>query len=164
MNAWSAGQKFKEGDVCKGVVSDVFDFGVFVDLGDCVGFVNPSEITWMRYTEIAEVISEGREVNSLVIGHAPAREQVLLSIKGLEEDPIKKFAREQFGASFTGSVEMVTPIGLHVSLPDGMGGLLPKSAIAGTADRYRVGDEVSVVVAKINLHDRQIELSLRTPT
>ncbi|MDQ0985778.1 S1 RNA-binding domain-containing protein [Streptomyces sp. V2I9] len=164
MMIWSAGQRFREGDVCKGVVSDVFDFGVFVDLGGCAGFVNPSEITWMKYAEITEVMCEGREVSSLVIGHAPAREQVLLSIKGLEEDPMKKFAREHFGASFTGSVVMVTPVGLLVSLPGGVSGLLPGSAMVDIADEYRVGDEICVEVARINLHERQITLSLRART
>ncbi|MFD7746567.1 S1 RNA-binding domain-containing protein [Streptomyces sp. NPDC059698] len=161
---WPAGQRFKKGDVCKGVVSDVFDFGVFVDLGGCVGFVNPSEIAWRGYPEIAEVMYEGREVNSLVIGHAPAREHVLLSIKGLEEDPIKKFSREKFGVPVMGSVAMVVAGGLHVSLPGGVSGLLPESAMIGVADKYRVGDEICVEVARINLYDRQIELSLGTRT
>ncbi|MFI8200588.1 S1 RNA-binding domain-containing protein [Streptomyces sp. NPDC085942] len=63
-----------------------------------------------------------------------------------------------------GSVAMVVAGGLHVSLPGGVSGLLPESAMIGVADKYRVGDEICVEVARINLYDRQIELSLGTRT
>ncbi|GHA61504.1 hypothetical protein GCM10010372_71590 [Streptomyces tauricus] len=161
MANWPTGQRFKKGDVCKGVVSDVADFGVFVDLGGCTGFVNPSEITWTRYAKISEVMREGQEVNALVIGHSPTQDQVLLSVKGLEEDPLKNFAHENFGKLVVGSVAMLTPVGVHVSLPEGMDGLIPQSAIVASRAEYRVGDEVSVEVAGINLYARQITLSPR---
>ncbi|MFJ2095210.1 S1 RNA-binding domain-containing protein [Streptomyces sp. NPDC087901] len=152
--------RFKEGDVCKGVVFDVAEFGVFVKIGDCTGFANVTEIAWARFARVSDVMQKGQEVIAVVIGADSDREQLLVSIKGLREDPIKKFAREEFGKSIAGSVTALTPIGTFVSLKDGLGGLLPKSALIGGGQEFRVGDEVFVEVIGINLDSRQIELSL----
>lgn len=97
MENWSMSQSIKEGDICRGVVSDVADFGAFIDLGSCAGFVNVTEITWASFARVSEVMQRGQEVIAVLIGADPAREQLLLSIKGLQEDPIRKFAREEFG-------------------------------------------------------------------
>ncbi|MFJ2584912.1 S1 RNA-binding domain-containing protein [Streptomyces sp. NPDC087538] len=157
---WSMSQSIKEGDICRGVVSDVADFGAFIDLGSCAGFVNVTEITWASFARVSEVMQRGQEVIAVLIGADPAREQLLLSIKGLQEDPIRKFAREEFGKIIAGSVTELTPIGIFVSLMDGLVGLLPQSTLVSDGEKFRVGDEIFVEVIGINLDSRQITLTL----
>ncbi|MFF5335324.1 S1 RNA-binding domain-containing protein [Streptomyces sp. NPDC013181] len=153
-------QKFHDGDVCRGIVSDVANFGVFVDLGGCTGFANITEVSWVKFTQVSEVMRVGQEVVSVVIGVDSDREQVLLSFKALWEDPLKVFARERFGKVFTGSVAKFTSIGAFVSLTGGIQGLLPRPALLADGVNLQVGDKVSVVVAGVNIDRRQVLLSL----
>ncbi|MEU0981660.1 S1 RNA-binding domain-containing protein [Streptomyces griseus] len=152
-------QRFKKGDICRGVVFDVAEFGVFIKIDQCVGFVNITEITWANFARVSEVMQMGQDVVAVVIGVDPAREQLILSTKALHEDPLKKFAREEFGRSIVGSVVKLTPIGIFVSLIDGLAGLIPKSGPIGDSVNFRVGEEVVVEVTGINFDSRQIMLS-----
>ncbi|MGA5193276.1 S1 RNA-binding domain-containing protein [Streptomyces exfoliatus] len=155
-----AERRFEEGDVCRGVVSGVAKFGIFLDLGDRTGFVSIAEISWDRFTDVAEVVRVGQELNAVVIGEDPVRGQLLLSLKGLLEDPMRAFARLHFGEVFSGGVTKVTPIGAFVSLAGDLEGLVPQKDLAGRGRDFQVGDEVTVAITGINVENRRITLSL----
>lgn len=154
------GRRFEDGDVCSGTVSGLANFGVFLDLGDRTGFVSIAEISWDHFTDVEEVVRKGQKVNAVVIGEDQTRGQLLLSIKGLLEDPIRRFAREWFGKVISGGVAKVTPIGVFVSLVDGLEGLIPQSNLAERERDLQVGDEVTVAISDINVARRRIALSL----
>lgn len=154
------GEIFKEGDICRGVVFHVADFGVFIKIGDSTGFANVTEITWARFTRVSEVVKNGQEVIALIIGFDADRDQVLLSIKALREDPLKRLACEEFGKAVTGNVTRLTPIGIFVSLKYELNGLLHNSELLDAGKEFQVGDEICVQVIHISLDSRQILLAL----
>lgn len=146
----------KAGDVRKGIVSAVEDFGAFVDLGDCEGLIDRLETSWRRGVDVSQVVQVGQEVTVLVLGVDERRGRIALSLKGLEPDPMREFARRALGGATPGRVTEVNRIGTFVQVGDGLVGLL----LGRSEGELKVGDEVSVTVLGVNLQTRQIRLGL----
>lgn len=146
----------KAGDVRKGIVSAIEDFGAFVHLGDCEGLIDRLELSWRRAVDVSQVVRIGQEITVLVLGVDQQRGRIALSLKGLEPDPMQEFARRTLGGTISGRVTEVNRIGTFVQVDDDLTGLLFGRSEGG----LKVGDEVSVTVLGVNLHTRQIRLGL----
>ncbi|MER7000289.1 DUF6817 domain-containing protein [Streptomyces sp. NPDC000410] len=156
-------QGLEPGEVRRGVVSGTESFGVFVELGGGKdGFINCAELTWSSeyFAHTSELLSVGQEVTATVLEINWTRVEAELSLKDLEPDPMREFARSQLGRIVPGVViTKRAPIGTFVRMRDGMVGLVP---VADLAEREpQVGDEVSVEVVGVNINRRQITLALR---
>ncbi|MXM62622.1 S1 RNA-binding domain-containing protein [Streptomyces sp. HUCO-GS316] len=146
------------GRIVRGRVTCTPHFGVFVDLGDGVqGYVSPVEITWRRFEAIEDVVRVGQEVTAEVLDVDAEREQVRLSFKALEPDPLSVFARGALGRICCGTVTKVVPFGVFVQVADGVEGLVQRDELLGDP---RVGDELTVEVTQINLRRRRISVTL----
>src|SRR5215467_8124718 len=135
----------QKGQIRKGVVSSIVNFGTFVDLGGVDGLVHVSELSWKDMD----------------------RERVSLSLKSTQEDPWQQFARtHQIGQVVPGRVTKLVPFGAFVRVEEGIEGLVHISELA---DRHveipeqvvQVGDEIFVKIIDIDLDRRRISLSLK---
>ncbi|CAL9530909.1 S1 RNA-binding domain-containing protein [Streptomyces albus] len=151
------------GDVRRGTVTSVEDFGVFVDLGDCEGLVDKLEVSWARFSHPNEVVDVGADVATLVLGTRRVDGHLALSLKGLQPDPLQEFGRTYIDRATVATVSRVTPIGVFARVAEGLEGLIvaADSQVAAPASQHwEVGDEVTVKVRSINLKTRQITLSV----
>ena len=159
--------KLQKGQVRKGVVSSIVNFGAFVDLGGVDGLVHVSELSWKHIDHPSEVVEVGQEVEVEVLDVDLDRERVSLSLKATQEDPWRQFARTHAIQQIVpGKVTKLVPFGAFVRVDDGIEGLVHISELA---ERHveipeqvvQVGSDVMVKVIDIDLERRRISLSLK---
>ena len=149
------------GQVHRGRVSLLTDFGAFVEIGGVRGLVHLSELAWGRVDRAADVVSPGDEVDVKVLGIKPGK-KLSLSIRAVTADPL---ATLQTGQVLTGVVTRLADFGAFVRVGDGAEGLVHVTELA----EYRVhapeeivapGDEVLVKVIRIDRKRRRLDLSV----
>src|SRR5215467_223486 len=157
----------RKGQIRRGVVSSIVNFGAFVDLGGVDGLVHVSELSWKHIDHPGEVVEVGQEVTVEVLDVDMDRERVSLSLKSTQEDPWQQFARtHQIGQVVPGRVTKLVPFGAFVRVEEGIEGLVHISELA---DRHveipeqvvQVGEEIFVKIIDIDLDRRRISLSLK---
>src|SRR5699024_8463947 len=156
-----------KGQVRKGVVSSIVNFGAFVDLGGVDGLVHVSELSWKHIDHPSEVVEVGQEVTVEVLDVDMDRERVSLSLKATQEDPWRQFARTHaIGQIVPGKVTKLVPFGAFVRVEEGIEGLVHISELS---ERHvelpeqvvQVNTEVMIKVIDIDLERRRISLSLK---
>ena len=159
--------QLQKGQIRKGVVSSIVNFGAFVDLGGVDGLVHVSELSWKHIDHPSEVVTVGDEVTVEVLDVDMERERVSLSLKATQEDPWQHFARtHQIGQIVPGKVTKLVPFGSFVRVEEGIEGLVHISELA---ERHveipeqvvQVNDDVMVKIIDIDLERRRISLSLK---
>ncbi|TXJ07214.1 MAG: 30S ribosomal protein S1 [Aeromicrobium sp.] len=159
--------ELKKGQVRKGVISSIVNFGAFVDLGGVDGLVHVSELSWKHIDHPNEVVQVGDEVTVEVLEVDLDRERVSLSLKATQEDPWQHFARtHQMGQIVPGRATKLVPFGAFVRVEEGIEGLVHISELA---ERHveipeqvvQIGDSVMVKIIDIDLERRRISLSLK---
>ncbi|AHW64322.1 MAG: 30S ribosomal protein S1 [Corynebacterium sp.] len=159
--------QLQKGQVRKGVVSSIVNFGAFVDLGGVDGLVHVSELSWKHIDHPSEVVTVGDEVTVEVLDVDLDRERVSLSLKATQEDPWRVFARTHaIGQIVPGKVTKLVPFGAFVRVEEGIEGLVHISELAerhvDVPDQIvTVGQELMVKVIDIDLERRRISLSLK---
>ena len=159
--------QLQKGQVRKGVVSSIVNFGAFVDLGGVDGLVHVSELSWKHIDHPSEVVQVGDEVTVEVLEVDLNRERVSLSLKATQEDPWRVFARTHaIGQIVPGKVTKLVPFGAFVRVEEGIEGLVHISELAerhvDVPDQIvTVGEEAMVKVIDIDLDRRRISLSLK---
>ncbi len=157
----------RPGSVLRGQVTNVCDFGAFVDLGGVEGLVHISEMSWGRVHHPADLLQPGQEVEVYVLSVDPAQERVALSLKRLHEDPWATVEeRYHPGQVVRGVVTNVVDFGAFVKLEEGLEGLIHVSQLAEdeVTDPRRVlheGEEVTARILHIDGAHRRLGLSLR---
>ena len=159
--------QLQKGQIRRGVVSSIVNFGAFVDLGGVDGLVHVSELSWKHIDHPSEVVEVGQEVTVEVLDVDMDRERVSLSLKATQEDPWQAFARtHQIGQIVPGRVTELVPFGAFVRVEEGIEGLVHVSELA---ERHveipeqvvQVNDDVMVKIIDIDLDRRRISLSLK---
>ncbi|MPZ60636.1 MAG: 30S ribosomal protein S1 [Propionibacteriales bacterium] len=159
--------QLQKGQIRKGVVSSIVNFGAFVDLGGVDGLVHVSELSWKHIDHPSEVVQVGDEVTVEVLDVDMDRERVSLSLKATQEDPWQHFARtHQIGQIVPGKTTKLVPFGAFVRVEEGIEGLVHISELA---ERHveipeqvvQVGDDAMVKIIDIDLERRRISLSLK---
>src|SRR5215203_799534 len=154
------------GQIRKGVISSIVNFGAFVDLGGVDGLVHVSELSWKHIEHASEVVEVGQEVTVEILEVDLERERVSLSLKATQEDPWQLFARTHaIGQIAPGKVTKLVPFGAFVRVADGIEGLVHISELSSkhvelAEQVVSVSDEVFVKVIDIDLERRRISLSL----
>ncbi len=156
-----------EGDVVRGTVSSLRDFGAFVDLGGADGLVHISELSWGRVRHPHEVIRVGEEVDVYVLRLDRERNRIGLSLKRLQPDPWtlvdEKYEVDQL---VEGAVTNVVRFGAFIAVEPGLEGLLHVSEFADIAPRdprdlVEESDRLLVRIIRIESWRRRMGLSLR---
>jgi len=157
----------EKGQIRKGVVSSIVNFGAFVDLGGVDGLVHVSELSWKHIEHASEVVEVGQEVTVEVLEVDMDRERVSLSLKATQEDPWQAFARTHaIGQIAPGSVTKLVPFGAFVRVADGIEGLVHISELSDkhielAEQVVSSGQQVFIKIIDIDLERRRISLSLK---
>lgn len=156
-----------EGQVVKGTVSHLTDFGAFIDLGGAEGLVHISELDWRHIRHPSEVVQVGDEVEVKVMKLDEERQRISLSMKELQANPWTwvntVYSVDQV---VTGTVTKVVDFGAFISLEAGIDGLLHVSQIADPApddprEFLQRGEELKVRILQIDPVRERISLSLK---
>lgn len=158
-----------EGSVVEGVVKNVTDFGVFVDIGSEIdGLVHVSDISWsQRVKHTSELYKRGDRVQARVLKVDPESQKFSLSIKHLTLDPWAGIeTRFKKGDVVAGKVSRVADFGVFVELADGVEGLvhvseLSREKVENPGSLFKAGDEVGAVVLGVDRANKKISLSIR---
>jgi small subunit ribosomal protein S1 len=154
------------GEVRTGVVSNLANFGAFVDLGGADGLVHISQLAWSRVNHPSEVLKVGQQVEVQVLSVDKDKKKIALSIKRAEVDPWTTVEQRYFpGQLVTGTITKIAPFGAFARIEDGIEGLIHLSELpAGTAEPKQAlheGQEVSVRILRIDAERRRLGLSVR---
>ncbi|MGI5914847.1 MAG: 30S ribosomal protein S1 [Anaerolineae bacterium] len=170
---WRQAQKerllddLKEGDIRRGVVSSLCDFGAFVDLGGADGLVHLSELSWSRVGHPKEVLKVDQEVDVYVLGVDRERRRIALSIKRLKPEPWSTVTeRYQIGQVVTGTITNITDFGAFARLDEDIEGLIHISELSEERIDHpnavvKEGDEVTVRIIRIDPDRQRMGLSMR---
>ncbi|MBU4387277.1 30S ribosomal protein S1 [Candidatus Dependentiae bacterium] len=162
--------KFKIGDKIKGKITNITDFGIFVQLLEGVdGLVHISDISWTNHlNHPSEKYKKGDEVEALVLAVDSENKKVSLGIKQLGQDPWTNIeTNHPVGSEVEGRVSKITNFGAFVKLDSGIEGLIHISEMADNdvekvEDILKVGDVKKFKVVKVNEEEKKLGLSLRT--
>jgi len=155
------------GDIVTGMVTNVCDFGAFVDLGGVEGLIHVSEISWNRVNHPRDVLENNRPVEVMVMSIDREQARVALSLKRTRPDPWSTVhERYRIGQEVEGEITNVVNFGAFISLEDGLEGLIHISELAeGHFMHPRnvviEGEVVSARILSIDPHNRRLSLSLR---
>ncbi|MDO4281840.1 MAG: bifunctional 4-hydroxy-3-methylbut-2-enyl diphosphate reductase/30S ribosomal protein S1 [Peptococcaceae bacterium] len=159
--------KIEEGQVLKGRVQRIANFGAFVDLGGVDGLLHISEMGWGRVKQPTDVVNVGDEIEVYVLSADREKGKISLSLKKLIENPWDN-AEEKFpvGSVLKGKVVRIAPFGAFVSLADGVDGLVHISQISWehvdkVEDALSIGQEVDVKVLEVDGDRKRISLSIK---
>ncbi len=157
--------ELKPGEVRKGVVSNLANFGAFVDLGGADGLVHISQLAWSRVNHPSEVLHVGQEVEVQVLSVDKEKKKIALSIKRAEVDPWTTVEqRYQPGQLVTGVVTKIAPFGAFARIEDGIEGLIHHSELTPGTDPKSVlheGAQLQLRILRIDAERRRLGLSLR---
>lgn len=167
-NPWKAiGEKFKPGQKVKGPISNITDFGIFIQLMPGVdGLAHVSDLSWTEHiNHPADIYKKGQEVEAVVLSTDEANKKVSLGIKQLTPDPWEKIEEEYTsGKIIEGEVSKITNFGAFVRLPTGIEGLVHISEAEQEGKRLdellKVGQKREFRVISANKNERKVGLSL----
>ena len=154
----------KVGDVVKGVVTGVVDFGVFVNVDGIEGLVHISEISWERVNNPSDYVKIGDEIEAKII--AIDKERLSLSMKQLTEDPwLHEVEKLKKGSKVEGTVTRITPFGAFVQISPAVEALVHVSELGEGSDVdpekvFTLNERKSFKVLDIDKDGRKIALSI----
>jgi small subunit ribosomal protein S1 len=160
--------RLQEGQHTHGVVKNITDYGVFVDLGGVDGLLHITDVSWGRVNHPSEYFNVGDEIEVVVLKFDPAAERVSLGYKQKSQDPWTDVVqRYPLGSKVHGRVVSLTDYGAFIELEEGVEGLIHVSEMSWTkkvrnpSKLLAMGAEVDAVVTDVNVQNRRISLSLK---
>ncbi len=158
----------EESKVVEGIVKNITDYGVFVDLGGIDGLLHITDMSWGRVGHPSEMFQIGDKINVMVLSFDRENERVSLGLKQMVEDPWNKAAENYpVGTQVAGRVVSLTDYGAFVEIEEGVEGLIHVSEMSWTkkirhpSKVLSVGDEVEAVVLSINPENKRISLGMK---
>ncbi len=166
-----ARRKLKEelevGQVRRGIVRNITDFGAFVDLGGLEGLVHIRDLSWSMVDKVSDVLSPGQEVEVKVLKIDSKRDRVSLGLKQALPDPWANVPeRYPLGTTLKARITRTTDFGAFAELEPGIEGLIPLSEVGWqrvrkTTDAVSVGDIVDAVVIRVEPERHRLALSMK---
>ncbi|HEY3944221.1 MAG TPA: 30S ribosomal protein S1 [Solirubrobacteraceae bacterium] len=155
------------GDVVQGKISNIVDFGAFVDLDGIDGLIHISELSWSHVNHPSEILSIGDEVTVKVLDIDRDRQRISLGLKQTQEDPWQRVVDTyNIGDELEGTVTKVVTFGAFVEILDGVEGLVHISELAqhhveNPRELVQQGDVVRVKILEIESERRRLSLSIK---
>lgn len=156
-----------EGDICSGRVTNLCDFGVFVDLGGLEGLIHISELSWGRVGHPSDILERGDTIEVYVMSVDQDQERVALSLKRLHPDPWQTVEERYYiGQIVEGIITNVVDFGAFACIEDGLEGLIHVSELAEghflhPRNVVQEGETVRAKILNIDGQNRRLGLSLR---
>jgi ribosomal protein S1 len=160
-------EKIYEGQILRGKVIRLTDFGAFVDIGGIDGLIHISELAWRRIQHPSEVVRIGQEVDAMVIKTDPNKEKISLSLRQALPDPwLNMEGKYSEGMIVAGKVSRLAKRFAFVEIEEGLEGVIPLVELAEgkmvkPEDILKVGQVVKVKIIELKPQSRRIVLSLR---
>jgi len=154
----------KAGDVVKGNVATLTDFGAFINLGEVDGLLHNEEASWDNGSKCKDIYKKGDELEVKIIKIDAEKENISLSIKALQDSPAQKFDNEHNnGDIIKSTVKDIKEFGVFVKLEDNLDGLIRKEDLMKREDdvELKIGDEIEAVVVNIDKQKNRVRLSER---
>jgi small subunit ribosomal protein S1 len=160
-----------EGNIIEGVIKNITDYGIFIDLGGIDGLLHVTDISWGRIAKPSEIFHKGDTIKVKVLSFDREKERVSLGLKQLHDNPWEHISeRYPVGALVQGKVVNLTDYGVFIELEPGVEGLVHISEMYWTREIkhpskvMNVGDTVNVVVLEVNPEAKRVSLSLKQTT
>ncbi len=161
-------ESIEDGKIVDGIVKNITEYGVFVDLGGVDGLLHITDISWGRVKHPSELFSVGDKITVKILSFDIERERVSLGMKQLTEDPwLAATEKYPIGSRVNGKVVSLTDYGAFVELEEGIEGLIHVSEMSWTrkirhpSKVVSVGDVVDTVVLDIKPESRRISLGMK---
>jgi small subunit ribosomal protein S1 len=164
-------QGIEEGKIVEGVIKNITDYGLFIDLGGIDGLLHVTDISWGRITRPADHFSKGERIRVKVLSFDREKERVALGLKQLTENPWETI-KDKYPVSSVveGRVVNITDYGVFVELEPGVEGLIHVSEMFWTREVKHpskvlaIGQAINVMVLNINTDTKRISLGLKQIT
>ncbi len=160
-----------EGSIVEGVIKNITDYGIFIDLGGIDGLLHVTDISWGRIAKPADVFHKGERIKVKVLSFDREKERVSLGLKQLHENPWEHISEKYpVGALVEGKVVNLTDYGVFVELEPGVEGLVHISEMYWTREIKHpskvlsIGEVLKVVVLEVNPEAKRVSLSLKQTT
>src|SRR5437773_136890 len=161
-------KELQVGQVRKGIVKNITDFGAFIDLGGVDGLLHITDMSYGRVSHPSEMVHIGQEVEVKVLDIDWERERISLGLKQLQPYPWKNVAAKYpVGTRVQGKVVSITNYGAFVELEPGIDGLIHISDMSWTkrvqhpSEVVKKGDEVEVLILNVDAENKRISLGLK---
>ena len=161
-------KELQEGNMAKGIVKNLTDYGAFVDLGGIDGLLHITDMAWKRVKHPSEVVEVGQEIDVKILKFDRERQRVSLGMKQLGDDPWQDLARRYpTHTRMFGKVTNIADYGCFVEIEDGVEGLVHVSEMDWTNKNVnpsrvvQIGEEVEVMVIEIDEERRRISLGIK---
>ena len=155
--------KFKEGDVTKGVVTSVTNFGAFVRIGAVEGLLHNEDASWDRNDKCKDLFKIGDEIEVKIIKIDANEQKISLSQKDLKQSPVQAYAKKfNVGDIVTGKIRDIKDFGVFVELGDNVDALIRKEDLGNvSAESLNINDNIEAAIAFIDEKKNRIRLSIR---
>jgi small subunit ribosomal protein S1 len=157
-----------EGQIVKGIVKNLTDYGAFVDLGGLDGLLHITDISWSRVTNPSEVLSLGEEIDVKILSFDKEKLRVLLGLKQIQNDPWETIeGKYSVGGVYEATVSNLTDYGCFAELEQGVEGLIHLSELDWTNKNIHpskvvdLEEKIKVMVLEIDHDKRRISLGLK---
>lgn len=157
----------KEGEVRKGVVRRVTDYGAFIDLGGIDGLLHVSEMSWSRIKHPSEVLKNGQELDVMILKLKLDQGRISLGLRQILPDPWTQLGdKYNVGDLVKVEVSRLVPFGAFVQLEEGIEAIIPTSElaerrVAKPSDAVNPGDIVDARIIEMRPEERKMTLSIR---
>ena len=160
--------KLKEGDIVQGIVKNLTDWGVFIDLNGVDALLHITDISWSRINKPSELLSLGQSIKVKIIKIEPTNLKISVSIKHLTEDPYRKIINKyEIGKKYPATITKVQDYGCFAKLEEGLEGLIHQSELSWTKKNVHPGkilstsQKVEVELLEKDIEKRRLSLSYK---
>jgi len=161
-------ERVSPGDIVKGVVKNITDFGAFIDLDGMDGLLHITDMSWGRISHPSEMLKQGEEISVMIIEINREKERVSLGLKQTKSNPWQDIeSKYPVGARVAGRVVNLVPYGAFIEIEEGVEGLVHVTEMSWTkritkpSELLKVGDNVEAVVLGIQKDEEKISLGIR---
>ena len=156
-------EKFKEGDIVKGIVTSVTNFGAFIRVGGVEGLLHNEDASWDRNDKCKDLFKVGDEIDVKIIKIDSKEQKISLSLKDLKQSPVQAYAKKfNVGDIVTGKIRDIKEFGVFVELGDNVDALIRNEDL-GSVDvaTLNIGDNIEAAIAFIDEKKNRIRLSIK---
>jgi small subunit ribosomal protein S1 len=164
-------ESIEEGKILEGIIKNITDYGLFIDLGGIDGLLHVTDISWGRITRPSDTFSKGDKIKVKVLSFDRDKERVSLGLKQMTDNPWENIAEKYpVGSIVEGKVVNLTDYGVFVELEPGVEGLVHITEMFWTREIKHpskvltVGENVRVMVLDVNSEAKRISLGLKQTT
>ncbi|MFH2068467.1 MAG: 30S ribosomal protein S1 [Candidatus Omnitrophota bacterium] len=161
-------EKIEIGQIVKGTVRNIVDYGIFVDIGDLTGLVHINDLSWSRITHPSQVVAVGDQIEVKILKVNAEKAEVALGIKQTGANPWENIeGKYPVGSRIQGKVVNLTDYGAFIKLEDGVEGLLHISELSWTikvknpSEILAMGDTVEIQVIALEPEKQKISFSMK---